>query len=469
MCEQPIPVQQFTCRTSACLVWHPQCFQLSGTLYPQGHALEPTLAVIGLNFRTSTVAVRERFWIGEPRRSDALYQLVRSEGIDEAMVLATCNRTEFIVWTSDVATAADSVLRFLAHEYELRLCEWSHFYRLMDDIALTHVFRVASSLDSMVLGEPEIVKHVEKAWNLSREAGCTGRFLDSIMQKALSVSKRIHSELALSDGLVTMPYAAVELAMQELGDLRGREVLVIGAGKMSEMSARCLASAGAGRINITSRTPESTAGLAAKLNARCVPFDERCRYLETADVVVSSTMSPHYVISREQADAVARAREHRPLVLIDIAVPRDIDPVVREIEGMRLFDIDDLEQAVRRNSGERHAAAAAAEKIISAEVNGFRRKLAAEQSVPAFVALRQHLDELCQQELDLMRKEFGPFTADQDQAMSAFASHVMQRVASSLARELKKSPEPNDPNVIGAAVSRLIGAEHLQLATEVKN
>ena len=432
--------------------------------------MEPTLAVIGLNFRTSTVAVRERFWISEQRRSEALYQLVRSEGIDEAMVLTTCNRTEFILWTSDVASAADSVLRFLAHEYELRLCEWSHFYRLMDDVALSHIFRVAASLDSMVLGEREIVKHLEESWRHAKQAGCTGRFLDSIVQKSLNVSKRVRSELALTDETVSMPYAAVELSIQELGDLAGREVLLIGASKVNETAARCLMSAGARKVNVTSRTPASAEELAARLNARHVPFEERHQYLETVDIVISSTLSPDYIICREQAEAVALAREQRPLVLIDMAVPRDIDPQVREIEGMRLFDIDDLEHAVRRNTGERQAAAAAAEKIICAEVSGFRRKLAAEQSVPAFAALKHYLDELCRQELELLRKEFGPFTADQDQAMTAFASHVMQRVASSLARELNKAPDDRDPNVVGAAVTRLIGAEHLQtIATEAKN
>ncbi len=432
--------------------------------------MEPTLAVIGLNFRTSTVAIRERFWIGESRRSDALYHLVRSEGIDEAMVLATCNRTEFILWTSDVAAAADSVLRFLAHEYALKLCEWSHFYRLMDDIALAHLFRVASSLDSMILGEPEIMTHMEESWKNAKQAGCTGRFLDSIVQKALGVSKRIRSELAITDETISMPYAAVELSMQELGDLAGRQVLLIGAGKMSETAARCLMSAGAKDVVITSRTSASAEELAARLNARRVPFEERQKYFKTADIVVSTTSSPHYVITCEQAEAVAHAREHRTVVLIDMAVPRDIDPGVREIEGMRLFDIDDLEVAVRRNTGERQATAAAAEKIIYAEVSGFRRKLAAEQSVPAFAALRHYLDELCQEEVELLRKEYGPFTADQDQAMTALASHITQRVASSLSRELKASSEVSDANALSTALARLIGVEQLQeIATEVKN
>jgi glutamyl-tRNA reductase len=264
-----------------------------------------------------------------------------------------------------------------------------------------------------------------------------------------------------------MPYAAVELAIQELGDLTGREVLVIGAGKMSEKAARCLVSAGASRVNITSRTLASAQELATRLDARCVPFEERRRYLATADIVVSSTLSPHTIFSREEAESVARAREHRPLVFIDIAVPRDIDPAVRGVEGMRLFDIDDLEQTVRRHDGEHDAATAAAEGIVAAEVRGFRRRLAAEQASPALVALRHYLDELGHEELELLRKEFGPFTEDQDQAMSAFAAHVMQRIASSLARELKNSPEPGDANAISAAVARLIGAEHRP--AEVKN
>ena len=174
--------------------------------------MEPTLAVIGLNFRTSPVAVRERFWISEARRVEALQQLVRSEGVEEVIVVATCNRTEFILWASDVPTAANSVLRFLTQEYQLKLCEWSHFYRLMDDVALTHIFRVTSSLDSMVLGEPEITGQVKEAWALAQEVGTTGRFLDAVMQKALTVSKRARTETAIGSSAVSVPYACVELS-----------------------------------------------------------------------------------------------------------------------------------------------------------------------------------------------------------------------------------------------------------------
>jgi glutamyl-tRNA reductase len=417
--------------------------------------VEPTLAVIGLNFRTSPVAIRERFWISEPRRYDALHQLVRCEGIDEVVVLATCSRTEFILWTNDVPSASNSVLRFLTEQYQLKLCEWSHFYRLMDDIALTHVFRVASSLDSMVVGEPEILGQLKQAWAQSQGVGCTGRFLDSVIQKALSVSHQVRTETGVGASAVSVPYASVALSRQVLGDLKDREVLLIGAGKVSEQAARYLGNAGAKCLKVMNRTLARAEELAAKLKAQPVSFDDRHQHLKTADIVVSSTSCPHFVISHEDAVEVARARKHKACVMIDIAVPRDIDPRVREVEGIHLFDMDNLEQVVRRNTGEHQEAAAAAEKIVRAEASGFRRRLVAERVVPTIVALRQRLDELCRQELETLRKEFGPFTADQDQVMTALASHITQRIAGSLARELKELPERSEQELLSGAIQRL--------------
>ena len=226
--------------------------------------MEPTLAIIGLNYRTSPVAVREQFWIAEPARYEALHQLLRSEGIEEVVVLATCNRTEFILWANDVPAAANSVLRFLTHEYQLKLCDWSHFYRLMDDAALTHLFQVAAGLDSVVLGEPEVAAQLREAWDQARKAGATGRFLDAAIQKAFAVSARVRTDTALGDATITFPYAAVELAMGVLGDLSGREVLLVGAGRMSELAAKRLSNAGADRLKIMSRTPAKAEEFATK-------------------------------------------------------------------------------------------------------------------------------------------------------------------------------------------------------------
>ncbi len=230
--------------------------------------MEPTLAIIGLNYRTSPVAVREQFWIAEPARYEALHRLLRSEGIEEVVVLATCNRTEFILWANDVPAAANSVLRFLTHDYKLKLCDWSHFYRLMDDVAFTHLFQVATGLDSVVLGEPEIAAQLREAWEQARKAGATGRFLDAAIQKALAVSARVRTDTTLGDATITFPYAAVELAMGVLGDLSGREVLLLGAGRMCELAAKRLGSAGADRLKVMSRTPAEGAGIRVQARRR---------------------------------------------------------------------------------------------------------------------------------------------------------------------------------------------------------
>src|SRR5208337_222205 len=395
---------------------------------------------------------------------EALRQLVRLEGIEEVIVLATCNRTEFILWASDVPTAANSVLRFLTEEYLLRLCEWSHFYRLMDDVALTHIFRVCSSLDSMVLGEPEITGQVKQAWAQAQESGTTGRFLDAVMQKALTVSKRTRTETAIGSSAVSVPYAAVELSRKILGELKGREVLLIGAGKMSDRAAHYLMKAGANQVKVMNRTLDRAEEMAKKMGATAVSFEERTRYLKTADIIVSSTACPHYILSRQEAEAIAKQREHKPMVVIDIAVPRDIDPAVREVEGIHLFDMDDLEQVVKHNAVGRRSAAEAAEEIVQAEVRGFRRKLMAERVVPTIVALRQRLDDLCQQELEILRQEFGPFTEDQDQALTTLTNHITQRIAGSLARELKELPERSEQEALTAAVNRLLQLGHPAMA-----
>lgn len=217
--------------------------------------------------------------------------------------------------------------------------------------------------------------------------------------------------------------------------------------------------AGASNVKVMNRTAARGEELAAKLGATPVSFDDRFHHLKKADIVVSSTSCPHFILSREEAENIAKERKHRPMVMIDIAVPRDIDPTVREVEGIHLFDMDQLEQVVQRNASGRQAAAESADKIVQAEVQGFRRKLMAERVVPTIVALRQRLDELCRQELEVLRKEFGPFTEDQDQALTALTSHITQRIAGSLARELKELPERQEQDVLTAAVGRLFHLE----------
>ncbi|MFZ0774692.1 MAG: glutamyl-tRNA reductase [Candidatus Sulfotelmatobacter sp.] len=421
--------------------------------------MEPSLMVVGLNYRTAPVAVRERFWISESRCYEALVQLSRAEGIEELIVMATCNRTEFWLWASDVTLAANSVMRLLGAEYGLMLCEWKHFYRLLDEAALLHIFRVASSLDSMVVGEPQVISQVKQAWQQAQKIGATGRFLDAVMQKALTVSKRVRTETAIGNAAVSIPYAAVELARQIFGTLEHKKVLLLGAGKMSELSARGLLNQGASSVCVINRTLEHATELAAKLGGTAIPFEERCQHMAAADIIISSTSCPHTILNRDEAEIMVRGRKATPLVIVDIAMPRDIDSAVREVKGVYLYDLDDLENVVDHNAGERAIAAAEAQKILQAEAQGFRRKLMAERVVPTIVALRQRLDEICRQELDSFRQECGPFPQDQDEMLNAVMSRMTQKIAGSLARELKELPEKMEQERMTTALQRLF---HLQ-------
>jgi glutamyl-tRNA reductase len=422
--------------------------------------------VVGLNYRTAPVAVREHFWIGESRRYEALVQLSRAEGIEEVVVMATCNRTEFWMWASDVTLAANSVMRMLGAEYDLKLCEWKHFYRLLDEAALLHIFRVASRLDSMVVGEPQVVSQVKQAWQQAQKVGATGRFLDAVLQKALTVSERVRSETAIGNASVSIPYAAVELTCQIFGTLENKKVLLLGAGQLGELSARELLNHGAGSVGasvvVVNRTLEHAAELAAKLGGVAIPFEERWQHMAEADIIICSTSCPHTILSREEAEIMVRKRVARgrkgndqPLVIVDIAMPRDVDCKVRDVKGIFLYDLDDLENVADHNAGEREAAAAEAQKILQAEAQGFRRKLMVESVVPTIVALRQRLDEFCRQELDSFRQENGPFAKDQDEMLNAIMSRMTQRIAGSLVRELKELPEKVEQEQMTVALQRL--------------
>jgi glutamyl-tRNA reductase len=427
--------------------------------------------VVGLNYRTAPVAVRERFWIEENRRYEALVHLSRAEGIEEVIVMATCNRTEFWLWADDVTLAANSVMRLLGAEYGLKLGEWKHFYRLLDEASLLHIFRVASSLDSMVVGEPQVVAQVKEAWQQAQKVGATGRFLDAVLQKALTVSQRVRTETAIGKAAVSIPYAAVEVARQIFGTLENKKILLIGAGEMSELSARELLHQGGNsvRMEVVNRTFENAAQLAAKLGGIAIPFEERWQHMAEADIIISSTSCPHTILSREDAETIVRGRKNndknndnpRPLVIADLALPRDIDPAVRNVKGVFLYDLDDLENVPDRNAGERETATAEAHKILQAEAQGFRRKLMAERVVPTIVALRQRLDEICRQELDDFRQENGPFSKDQNEMLLAVMSRMTQRIAGSLARQLKELPERVEQEQMTTALRRLF---HLQTA-----
>lgn len=417
--------------------------------------MEPTLMVIGLNHRTAPLAMRERFWIGENRRYEVLRQLKTAEGIEEIVVLATCCRTEFLVWASEPTLAANSLLQFLGAENGLKLTEWEHFYRLLDECALAHVFQVASGLDSLILGEPEIGSQMKGAWEQARTLSACGRFLNAVLDKALSVSQQVQELTAIESLSVSIPTAALELSRQIFGSLTGRRVLLLGTGKTSEMSARQMMDSGAASVVVIDQSTTRAHEVAQRLDGTVASLADRWKCMLSADIVISATGCPHVVLTREEAERIALERNRVALMILDIGMPRDVDADVRRVDGILLYDLDGLERVVRGNPVERAAAAVEAEKIVAAEAQAFRGKLQAESVVPTIIALRHRLEEICRQELESFIEERGPFTREQDQSFHAITAQVLQKIASSLARELKEFPEKEEQEQMTAAVTRL--------------
>lgn len=421
--------------------------------------------VIGLNHRTAPLATREKFWIGENRRYGVLRQLQDAEGIEEVVVLSTRCRTEFLLWASEATPAANSILKFLSAQCGLKLSEWEHFYRRLNDAALAHIFRVASGLDSLVLGEPQILWQVKDAWEQARAVGASRRFLDIVIENALRVSDRVRKETAVGKLGVSIPSVALDVARQVFGTLDGRRVLLLGTGKMSELSARCMAESGAGSVVVIDQSLARAQELAQKLGGTTASLGERWKYLLRSDIVISATGCPHVVLTYEEAERIAEERNRVALVILDIGMPRDVDPEVRRVDGILLYDLDGLERAVRNDPEERAAASAEAEKIVAAEVANLRGKLKPENAVPTTVALRRRLEEICRQELESFIAERGPFTSEQDESLHAIAAQVIQKIASSLSRELRELPEKAEQERMTAAVTRLF---HLDAPKEAR-
>ena len=411
--------------------------------------------VIGLNHRTAPLAMRERFWIRENRRYEVLRQLKSAEGIEEIAVLCTRVRTEFLVWASEPTLAANTLLQFLCSDCGLKLTEWQHFYRLLGDTAITHIFRVASGLDSLFLGEPQVVSQLEVAWKQARTVGAAGAFLDTILNRALEVSQRVRNETSIGKLAISVPTAALALARQIFGTLENRRVLLLGTDEMCELSVRHMIGLGAGSVVVIDQSPARAEELAEKLGGTSATIAERWKYIVGADIVITATGCPHAVLTREEAERIAEERNRVALVILDIGMPRDVDPNVRRVDGIMLYDLEGLERSVEQRSEERLAASADAEKIVAAEAQAFRSQLKTQTVVPTIVALRQRLEEICRQELESFTEERGPFTREQDQSLHAITAQVIQKIASSLARELKEVPEKEEQERMTAAVTRL--------------
>jgi glutamyl-tRNA reductase len=335
--------------------------------------------------------------------------------------------------------------QFLARFHGRELSEIdSYIYRHVQRDAIRHIFRVAGSLDSMIVGESQILGQVKTAYATARAAGTLGGALDDVLSRSFAVAKRIRTETGIASMAVSISYAAVELARKIFGSLEGKHVLVIGAGKMSELAAKHLINSGATNILVTNRTPERAAEMAALLHGRAIPFERLMEYAAKCDIVISSTGAPGFIIHKPDAQRMLSERRNRPMFFIDIAVPRDIDPEINTLDNLFLYDIDDLQKVVDANLKERMREAARGEEIAENEVEKTVRRLKTLDVVPTIVELQGHLEQIRQHEMARLHSQFGNLTEEQKQAIEMLTKGMVNKILHAPISQLKNLAQQPD-------------------------
>ncbi len=396
------------------------------------------LALAGINHRTAPVEVREKLAFRSEEIPAVLLEM-QARGAKEALILSTCNRVEVTAAFAN-ETPADTLLESILTGRDGLTLEAvrPHLYLLEETEAIRHLFRVASSLDSMIVGEPQILGQLKQACAQARDQGMIGSVLDTVLARAFSVAKRVRSETEIGQSAVSLSYAAVELAREIFGSLNKKTVLIIGAGKMSEGAARHLLRAGASEILIANRTSERAEELARLFRGETIAYDLIPQRLPGVDIVIASSAAPGYVLTRDTVRRAIEARKNQPMFLIDIAVPRNIDPEVNGIEHAFLYDIDDLQRLADRNLQTRREVAEQAESIVEEEVARLEARLRERDVTPMIVSLQEQLEEIRHEVLERYRGRLGSLTIEQEQALDALTRGIVNKIAHGPISEMRR-------------------------------
>ncbi|HEX3243467.1 MAG TPA: glutamyl-tRNA reductase [Solirubrobacterales bacterium] len=418
------------------------------------------LLALGVSHKTAPLDLRERLSLTEGRAVGALSELNTAEGIHEAAALSTCNRTELYLIVSDPVEAESTALGVLTRQAELRPTELlGHLYSLRSSEAVRHLFRVTAGLDSMIVGEAEIQGQVKRAYELALVEGATGPILNRLFRGALAAGGRAREDTAIGERGVSIPSVAVELARRTLGALGERRVLVIGAGETAELVARALVARGVATVFVANRHHDRAIGLAQRFGGAAVRFEDLPEQLAKADIVVSATNSPHHIVERDGLEEVMAGREERPLLLIDIAVPRDVEPECREIPGVTLHDIDDFQQIVGRNASGREAEARRVEPILEAEQDRFERWLASLAVVPTVASLRDRADEVIERILAENDGRWESLSEADRERMATMARAVASRLLHEPTVRMKRAAGNDDAYLYVSALRELFGLD----------
>ncbi|MFN2516967.1 MAG: glutamyl-tRNA reductase [Pyrinomonadaceae bacterium] len=412
-----------------------------------------SIVLVGVNHKSAPIEVRERLAFTQDACCEGLRTLVDGDVVREGLIVSTCNRVEVLTETANgrLNETTERVIQFLSRTDELpRSFFESHLYRHTDDKAVRHLFRVTSSLDSMVLGEPQVLGQVRRAYSIALEAGTAGRVLNRLVHHAFRVAKRVRTETGIGTNAVSISYMAVELGKKIFNSLEGQTALLIGAGEMAELSARHLLNAGVTRVLLANRTEEPAERLARELGATTVGFEQLSNYLAEADIVICSTAADHYVITEQMARAALSKRRNRPSFFIDISVPRNIDPAIGKIPNVFVFDIDDLESVVSSNIREREREAERAELIVESEIMQFQQALRVLDIGPTIGALRQKLHDIARLELTRQRHRLGHLTAEQESAIEALLMSTVNKISHPVLSHMRRSYDASDADTIQA-------------------
>jgi glutamyl-tRNA reductase len=409
-----------------------------------------TLLVLGLSHKTAPVEQREKAALAEGDVRTLLRGLLDGGAVSEAVALFTCNRTEVYVETPDPLAAEEAVAEAIVANTRMTPEELACArYVLREDRAAGQLFRVASSLDSMVVGESEIQGQVRAAWSVSREEGASGPLLDQLFRQALEVGKSVRSQTRIGAGSSSVPAVALDLAEEVLGELASRQVLVIGAGRMAEATAGALVDHGAREVVVANRTVSTARELAGRFGGRGVGFDRLAQELEAADIVISSTDAPHPVLRRvDLAPVMAGRAEQRPMVVVDISVPRDVEAGVADLPGVALFDIDDLERVVEANLNGRRIEAERGEGFVIGAVKGFtawRRGLSA---TPAITSLRERAEAIRRTELDRLNGQWDDLSDADRERLEILTKGIVNKLLHEPTVRVRAAAEDGDQEAL---------------------
>lgn len=425
------------------------------------------LLTLGVSHKTAPLELRERLALTEGRAVAALRELTQGETIAEAAAISTCNRTEFYLVVSDPVEAESEALGVLTRKAGIRPTELlGHLYSMRGIDSGRHLLRVTAGLDSMIVGEAEIQGQVKRAYELALVEGATGPILNRLFRGALAAGGRARSETGISERGVSIPSVAVEVAQRALGDLSDRTVLMIGAGGTADLVAQALVKRGVQTVFVANRHHDRALGLAERFDGKAIRFENLPEQLTKVDVAVSTTNSPHHIIERDGLEQVMAEREGRPLLLIDIAVPRDIEPACREIAGVTVHDIDDVQQIVERNAGVREAEATRAERIIEDELDRFQRWLASLEVVPTITALRERGDEVVRRVLAENENRWEDLGEADRARVELMAKAIASRLLHEPTRRLRQAAGHDDSYQYVSALRELFG---LDIETEVES